>query len=313
MNRRLLTGLSFVVAFSISTPVWAWLFAGHMLTGAVAYEVLQKENPQALAAALALLKQHPLYDKMWAKKLEKVDAEDRDEALFMLAARWPDDIRGNADYDHPNWHYIDYPYKPPGQPDSVQVADPPDPNIETAFRENIDIMKGDSSNAEKAVALCWIMHLIGDGHQPLHAVSMFSTDYPAPSGDQGGNKQFIRATQGGQPLKLHRFWDGAVSTADDTRDVHKLAIELRAENPKQQLDPHADQVTPSDFANWIQESAQFARHDVYRDGKLATSPDKDSAPVVPEDYLQQTKALCRQRITLAGYRMADVIGKLFPQ
>ncbi len=152
MNRRLLTGLSLLVILSISVPVWAWMFSGHMLTGAIAYEVLQKENPQALAAALALLKQNPLYDKMWAKKLEKVEADDRDEALFMLAARWPDDIRGNPDYDHPNWHYIDYAYKPVGQPDSVEIADPPDPNIETAFRANVDIIKGDSSNAEKAVA-----------------------------------------------------------------------------------------------------------------------------------------------------------------
>jgi S1/P1 Nuclease len=134
-----------------------------------------------------------------------------------------------------------------------------------------------------------------------------------PNGDQGGNKEFVRAKADGQPLKLHRFWDGVVSTTEDTRDLHKLAIELRAENPKQQLDPHADQVSPSDFANWIQESAQFARHDVYREGQLAVSPDKDSAPVLPVDYLQQANSLGRQRVTLADYRMADVIGKLFPQ
>lgn len=311
MNRLLPVSMFVFFVLCVSTPARAWLFSGHMLTGAIAYDVLQKENPQALAAAVALLKQHPLYDKMWARKLEKVDADDRDQALFMLAARWPDDIRGNSDYEHPTWHYIDYPYKPPGQPDSVQVADPSDPNIETAFRANVDIIKSDASNAEKAVALCWIMHLVGDAHQPLHAVSMFSTDYPAPTGDQGGNKQFIRAKPNGEPMKLHRFWDGVVGTSEDTRDLHKLAIELRTENPQEKFDPQPNQVGPADFANWIQESAQLARHDVYREGQLATSPQKDAAPPVPEDYLQQAKTIGRQRVTLAGYRIADILAQLF--
>ncbi len=67
----------------------------------------------------------------------------------------------------------------------------------------------------------------------------------------------LSAKEGGQPLKLHRFWDGAVSTTDDTRDVHELAIELRAENPRPQLDPHSDKVAPSDFANWVEESGNL--------------------------------------------------------
>jgi S1/P1 Nuclease len=228
----------------------AWNFAGHMTTAAICYDVLQQENPQALAAAVALLKQHPQYEK-WAKQLEKVDEDNRDQALFMLAARWPDDIRGNPDYNHPEWHYIDYAYKPPGQPDSVATADPRDPNIETAFRVNIDILQGHGPAAEKAVALCWVMHLVGDGHQPLHTVSLFTKDHPIPTGDQGGNKEFIRAKAGGEPLKLHFFWDGLVSGSDDTRDIRKLAIELRNKYPQAELDPKPEAVTPADFADWI--------------------------------------------------------------
>ena len=135
------------------------------------------------------------------------------------------------------------------------MADPPDPNIETAFRENIDVIKGQHSDAEKAIALCWIMHLLGDGHQPLHAVSLFSTEYPSPKGDQGGNKEFIRLKPDGEPMKLHRFWDGVISTTEDTRDLHKLAIELRNKYPQEQIDPDPSHVTPAQFADWIQESA----------------------------------------------------------
>jgi hypothetical protein len=282
-----------------------------MLTGAIAYDVLQKTNPPALAAAVALLKEHPQYEKMWAKRLENVDPDNRDQALFMLAARWPDDIRGDPDYNHPSWHYIDYPYKPPGQPDSVETPDPPDPNIETAFRANVDILKSDAPDGEKAVALCWIMHLMGDSHQPLHAVSMFSTEYPAPKGDEGGNKQFIRAKAGGEPIKLHWLWDGIVSGSDDTREIRKLAIELRNKYPQEQLDPQPSHVTPSDFAGWIQESVQLAKTVVYREGQLATSPQRGMAPVLPDNYLQQAKTVGERRVTQAGYRMADILAQLF--
>jgi hypothetical protein len=310
MYRRLAVWL---VCFALlgATSAWAWNFSGHMLTGAIAYDVLQKENPQALAAAIALLKQHPQFEKMWARQLERVDPDNRDQALFMLAARWPDDIRGDPDYNHPNWHYIDFPYKPPGQPDTVQTSDPPDPNIETAFRANVDIIKSDATNAEKAVALCWVMHLLGDSHQPLHAVSLFSTDYSGPKGDEGGNKQFIRAKPGGEPLKLHWFWDGIVSGADDTRDIRKQAIELRHKYPQDELDPQPSHVTPADFADWIQESVQLAKNVVYRDGQLATSPHRETAPVLPEDYIQQAKSVGERRVTQAGYRMADILGQLF--
>jgi hypothetical protein len=307
---RLLSLVACLIVLT-SAPAWGWMFSGHMLTGAIAYDTLKNQNPKALAAVVAILKQHPLYDKMWAKKLDKVAPDDRDQALFMLAARWPDDIRGNSDYDHPNWHYIDYPFKPVGQPDSVQTADPPDPNIETAFRTNVDIIKGDTSDAEKAVALCWIFHLMGDSHQPLHAVSLFTTDYPGPAGDQGGNKSFIRAKTDGEPLKLHRFWDSLISTTEDTRDIRKLAIELRSKYPQEKLDPQPTHVSASDFANWIQESAQFARNDVYQNGQLATSPEKETAPVLPDEYIQHAKALGEERVAQAGYRTADVLAQLF--
>ena len=106
------------------SSAWAWNYGGHMVSGSFAYDVLQKENPETLAKVLEILKQHPEFEQRWAKKLEKLDPDMRDRAIFMLAARWPDDVR-HTEYDHPLWHYIDLPYIPPGQPDTVKSADPP--------------------------------------------------------------------------------------------------------------------------------------------------------------------------------------------
>ena len=309
MNSLRLIGVAAILA--IAATASAWNMAGHMTTAAIAYDTLKQDDPQALAKIVAILKQHTQYDSLWGRRLEKVDPEDRDQAMFMMAARWADDIRNNPDYNRPPWHYIDYAYKPPGQPDSVTTEEPPVPNIEIAYRENIDILKKpDASTGEKAVALCWIMHLTGDSHQPLHSVSLFSTDYPAPKGDAGATKAFVRAKPGGEPINLHFFWDGLVTGTDDTRDVRKLAIELREKYPRDQLDANPKDVVATDIAKWIQESFQLAKTDVYRDGQLVTSPSKDQAPILPEDYAAKSKAVGERRATQSGYRMADVLAKI---
>jgi hypothetical protein len=101
-----------IVAFlflstSLFTQSFAWNRPTHMVTGAIAYRELQKASPQLAARIVAMLRQHPDYQQRWATKLNDpaLSDDDRNQYLFMLAARWPDDVRGNS-YDHPTWHYI---------------------------------------------------------------------------------------------------------------------------------------------------------------------------------------------------------------
>ena len=55
----------------------AWNKAGHMVSGAIAYQVLKKEDPQVLAKVVALLKEHPDYEHYWAPRVSTVPEEDR--------------------------------------------------------------------------------------------------------------------------------------------------------------------------------------------------------------------------------------------
>ena len=79
-------------------PAHAWSIAGHMVHGALTYSILLQERPTTLARAVDILKAHPEYQGKWAKQLnaDYVLQEDRDRMLFMLAARWPDDIRRDS-------------------------------------------------------------------------------------------------------------------------------------------------------------------------------------------------------------------------
>ena len=64
-----------------------------MLSAAIAYQVLQQENPQTIDKVKAVLEKHPWYANQWQARLQDVPVIDHDLVLFMQAARWPDDIR----------------------------------------------------------------------------------------------------------------------------------------------------------------------------------------------------------------------------
>lgn len=70
------------------------------------------------------------------------------------------------------------------------------------------------TSAEKALFARYLVHIIGDIHQPLHSVSLFNTTYP--SGDRGGNSLKI-VLLNGTTQNLHSFWDaGAFRIQNDS-------------------------------------------------------------------------------------------------
>jgi hypothetical protein len=74
-------------------PANAWNIPGHMLSGIIAYQILQQENPPTIEKVKAVLEKHPRYANQWQARLEDVPVADRDILLFMQAARWADDVR----------------------------------------------------------------------------------------------------------------------------------------------------------------------------------------------------------------------------
>jgi hypothetical protein len=74
-------------------PAWAWNIPGHILSGIIAYQILQQENPATIDKVIAVLEKHPWYANQWQTRLQDVPVADHGLVLFMQAARWPDDIR----------------------------------------------------------------------------------------------------------------------------------------------------------------------------------------------------------------------------
>jgi hypothetical protein len=84
-----------------ASPVHAWNKAGHMVSAAVAYHSLKHDSPNTVARVVAILKEHPQYESSWLHRINALNNatdEDKEMMLFMQAARWPDDARGNEEY-----------------------------------------------------------------------------------------------------------------------------------------------------------------------------------------------------------------------
>ena len=302
--------LATAVAVLLAAPAApAWTKAGHMVTGSVTYQVLKAENPAALKKVVAILKAHPQFEKLWKKQIETLVAAapdaDPDEYLVMLSARWADDIRGDPAYDRPTWHYVTTGFKGPNQPDSV-VVPPPDPagNILLAFDLNVAKIKAGPEDLDRAVPLCWVAHLVGDVHMPMHTVSLFTTDYP--DGDRGGNKFWVKVTPDGKPINLHFYWDDLLIGTDRYRECRNRATELRL-RPEFARDKLTE-LAETKFETWARvESAGLAKTVVYRNGALVGGKSSDTAEVLPADYAATCQPVAQRRGVLAGYRLAAVL------
>jgi len=78
-----------------------------MLSGVLDYQILQRESLSAIPAVRSLWRKIPWYGTRWKAQLGTLQDAERDEMLFMLAARWTDEIerwtepRAPSPQDHP--------------------------------------------------------------------------------------------------------------------------------------------------------------------------------------------------------------------
>jgi hypothetical protein len=92
-----------------------------------------------------------------------------------------------------------------------------------------------------------------------------------------------------------------------TKGKTATALRLRPAHAREQL----AELAQSQFAQWEQESVGLAHEHAYRNGTLPGRPDAENGAVLPADYAPTVKPLGERSITLAGYRLADVLWQLF--
>src|SRR5215467_736256 len=266
--KRLTASFTLFASVLIMVPaVFAWNIPTHMVNGAITYQLLYGDSPATVAKVRAILEKHPWYADRWRDDIAKLPDSQRDEMLFMLAARWADDIRNRDRAEsHPTWHFVNWPFKPEGEPESVRPLPPNPDNILTAFAENERMFRSEAPDDKRAVALAWLFHLVGDVHQPLHTIQLFSREYP--NGDRGGNEMCVRASLNGAPIELHRLWDGVITSSGNINRIRNIASDLLrrfSSSTFRELDH-------SEPEAWAKESYEIAVKTAYENGSLRGPP-----------------------------------------
>jgi hypothetical protein len=277
-----------------------------MVSAAIAYDELSAQDQRIIERVVALAEKHP--DRgAFQVAIGQARGEERGRRLFLELARWPDDTRGSV-HDHPTWHYWSRPIVDQASPPAKTPEDVPEGSANEAFALNLSVASDSRASAgERAVALAWIFHLVGDIHQPLHAVSQVSKRFP--EGDRGGSLQFVLDPVDREPVSLHWYWDDSVSRDGEPELAMKHAEDLMQRVPRTQfrLQPFK---SATEFSEWARESYQLG-------STVAYGPDlqaSDSASTAPEQskrYLDQSVEVAEQRLTLAGYRLTEVLRWVF--
>ena len=298
--------IALVALFNCSAAM-AWSRPGHMVTAAIAYQELREQDPKVLEHIIALAERHP--DRgAFEVAVGRARGEERGRRIFLELARWADDTRGSV-HDHPTWHYSSRPLinktsPPPGPTDDV----PPGSALE-AFALNFSVASDSRApQSERAIATCWVFHLVGDMHQPLHSTSQFSQRFP--TGDRGGNFQYVRDPQTNEPVTLHWFWDDAAVREDRPDEAMRVAEDLMRRLPRAQFKELKPFKGASDISTWAEESFALAESVAYGP-ELRASDTADQAPTPSQRYLDLSSEVAQKRLTLASYRLTNILRRAF--
>ena len=289
-----------VICFCTSISAQAWWEAGHMLVADIAYA---NSNSRAKRVIKDLL---PYMDLESTARHSYEYNKSNPNYTLMAISHWPDDL-----YAFPNylsvaktWHYIEDAYSEDGIAIPINI---PRDNVVWAinqFRKHLAQKK--ANKYSRARALAYLVHFVGDIHQPLHCAEFYSKKLP--DGDRGGNnyKIYFKEENGDVLNNLHGLWDSALKlypnknfpyNVNAPKDIDMLMKLIMDDYPKNYFKSELKVLDPE---QWEKESHELA---IY-----AHQTPFDAKP--SEAYLEQGTEIAEKRIALAGYRLAEILNDI---
>ena len=309
---------------------------GHRVIAEIAWQNMSEE---ARLETYRVLQKHPRLQQDLLSEMPNDVRRAKDTAkarwLFQQASRWPDIARSIAPneerrkYHHSPWHYINFPtYLDKSHEGRINLelvnqktkrfgnyGGWANFNVIQALKDNVagyqDVTRTDQ---QRAVNLCWVLHLVADSHQPLHATAMF-TPKALPNGCRGGN--LIKVTTGGN---LHSLWDRLLGS-----DAKPNEVASRANRYVKEFGRVAKESTKqTDICEWLRESQRYAAEYAYThelrlliedmDNRgLAVDDDNELTFTPSENYRKTAGRLAQRRAVEAGLRTAEILNRQMPE
>ena len=218
-------------------------------------------------------------------------------------SNWADDIRRSHSNTAP-WHFIDIPVRQKVSESDESKFCPDGDCVVAQINLEIALLKNPSqSSLKKLEALKFLVHFMGDLHEPLHC---------ADDGDRGGNEKEVRyrspgvRSRSGRKIKLHALWDHLieVKTQEEPRE---LATKLDG----QFTGPEKSKWRTGKPEDWAWESYLIAKKDIYSEFSPGPTSDPKGIPL-PEDYSDgKMRGIVETQLEKAGVRLAMVLEECF--
>lgn len=280
--RRMLLAITALAL--VAPPATAWNHTGHMVVAQIAYRGLTGKAKAEVDRLLA------------------IGAEPQ-SATFVTAGCWPDDLKGYGIRAYDEWHYTNRPLLMPGTPPPALSKCP---DVVWALNQCTPVLRSKKApDAEKARMLRFLIHFVGDVHQPLHCVSRYKLVNGKPVGDRGGNDFTIIGVSSDN---LHSYWDSGLGlltavkrplTASGAKKIEKLADEVMQAFPKSSV----PEWSKPGVTSWVTEGVRVAKNVCYK-GITETEPPSAA-------YKQAGREAARRRLALAGYRLANLLNAIY--
>ncbi len=251
-------------------PAYAWSEGGHHLIALMAFDLLNKNEQSKL---VSILEKHPRFVEDFAPPEKLPNDEEKLRWRIGRAGYWPDVARSQPKYNRPTWHYELGPALIIGDKANMKVPERPgilpiDANLETQslhIAQALNLcgkMLADAQQPEsdRAIALCWIAHLVADSHQPCHAGSLYMEKvFVEEDGDRGANRIITK-----QRRNMHALWDQLLGPDFELSDIRRRIVEITGD---EELRAKGEQALAApdglDPLTWLAESRAAAISNVY--------------------------------------------------
>jgi hypothetical protein len=275
MNKCLKLFLLFFVLSFFPSTTYSWNSIGHELVAQIAYDQLT-----------------PSQQKFWKNQIEALRVAYPKEN-YIKASTLPDELRGHDVNAFNTWHYINLPIFTSQHHYRYYISSE---NILWALQQSFEVEKSHYANLfEKAFFASFLIHLVGDAHQPLHCASLYNAHFP--QGDRGGNLYKIKNYRW---HNLHAYWDNGGEFLSKRLIKNEHGLEEAAKMLEKKYPPSyfKNRLQQKNFKTWIQESHDIAKDFVY-------TIEENGVP--SKAYQVQTQNITQEQIVLAGYRLGKIL------
>jgi hypothetical protein len=289
MRRRL--ALFVTTCFVCASPAYPWWEIGHQVV-----------------ARLAAARLTPAARTRIARILNVPDTPEAVAAGLAKASTWADETKAQTGTS--DWHFIDLTLQD-RKADILERC-----RNKNCVTERIHIFAAQlaapvqSQHVSQLDALRYLVHFVGDVHQPLHTVS---------DADLGGNCEQLRSPVH-EAKNLHALWDGGIIGAMDVNDT-VLAGSLQAEI-QAMSEEERHRLAAGNQDDWTWESHELAITDVYQKLHIPLEPAifprscadapaniRSFVPDTDSLYINAMKPVVREQLTKAGLRLARLLNE----